>query len=1047
MSSKVTSFIETLKFLLEGDARSLEFKPRKGAVNNLDLFAEKLNGLSDDQLIVIQTAMFGGFDVLSVTGKAGTGKTHTLKLMRELLEEIYDVKVVVVAPTGVAGQNAGGGTINSKGLGGGDLLPRGVREQGAGYNRAGIESCVSKGKAHLSGNDSLVVVLEEAFATPSEYVVLFYQLCDLIRPGEVKFVIVGDPGQLPPVNKVREGSLRCVSNIWEPARFVTKQGTEHVYGSILDGPFPIKEGKKPHWRSVRLALTKNHRQKDDKSFVSALNYIRVGGKLEGPASILLSRFMSSTLQPKNPEKALHIYSSRKKVAEVNELAVKKAKKAKTKTRIYNAVYSGDVSKVDIFPASLEMELAVGLPFMVRQNLPTKGVYNGTIGTIVELREHSIVISVKGRNVELEYEENPDVPVNGAGKPVCTLKMLPGHLGVGITGHKCQGLTLEEEVIVHLDPQTDGWLKHQAGAMYVMLSRVTSIDNLFIDGQPGFVNSLISASPEALNYIKTSEAEMVNKYGVEMEEQVTQAHVEAMTPVLVDKEQDEDDGSWAYQFCIYHAEGQTHLVGYGTDKAINSYLLIPDPNNMDDVHELDACECPYHIDCCNVLGFVPTVQAEIMGVPIEVEVEATCTHWAEPEIIELNKPEEVEMPNDSDLNKKEVSQSLIKTEEVQLQPQTLIKTTEPNAEVINKNGAFYLSINGLDIELSPYVLRGREDYRFSFGDMTLEVKVIKQDYILHKAVGLNKIVVEVLDPNEFAVTLATNPEKASKFEQFVKSERFGGLVLLEDRAAKVCLIKDGELNNLNKVSEAEEEEEEFYSTDSSILEMYSSMSSMSLEPEDVEEDKAMAPTLKHIGVVGTAGRKEDEPKLNKAVYDAMYFALLAQLKGVPVQERHLVSGGSAYADHLAVRAYLEGQCAKLTLHLPRALEKGHFAPYKDKAADTMDYYHRVFSQKCFIDPSVSRAQLAEALNKGATFTVEPLSCEGFQPLFERNKKVAANATDMLIAFTFGEVSKEGGTAHTWEQHASLNKTAERVHINVHGLIKTEARAVAKPVIRR
>ena len=50
-------------------------------------------------------------DSLFVTGKAGTGKTHVLKILKEKCE---GKKVVaVLAPTGVAARNAGGFTMHS----------------------------------------------------------------------------------------------------------------------------------------------------------------------------------------------------------------------------------------------------------------------------------------------------------------------------------------------------------------------------------------------------------------------------------------------------------------------------------------------------------------------------------------------------------------------------------------------------------------------------------------------------------------------------------------------------------------------------------------------------------------------------------------------------------------------------------------------------------------------------------------------------------------------------------------------------------------------
>jgi hypothetical protein len=57
----------------------------------------------------------------------------------------------------------------------------------------------------------------------------------------------------------------------------------------------------------------------------------------------------------------------------------------------------------------------------------------------------------------------------------------------------------------------------------------------------------------------------------------------------------------------------------------------------------------------------------------------------------------------------------------------------------------------------------------------------------------------------------------------------------------------------------------------------------------------------ISIIGTAGRGEDGDRLNLDVYTKMYRKakqLVDEIEPV-VENQHLVSGGAAYADHLAV----------------------------------------------------------------------------------------------------------------------------------------------------
>lgn len=196
----------------------------------------------------------------------------------------------------------------------------------------------------------------------------------------------------------------------------------------------------------------------------------------------------------------------------------------------------------------------------------------------------------------------------------------------------------------------------------------------------------------------------------------------------------------------------------------------------------------------------------------------------------------------------------------------------------------------------------------------------------------------------------------------------------------------------------------------------------------------------LAVIGTAGRQSDAVRINSRLYDAMYAALLRAMSDWAVVG--LVSGGAAVADHLAVRAYLNGEAKRLVLHLPAPFDRTRKqyvrprgAPSDD--AGTANRYHAHFSRCCGID---SLNEVAEAIARGAEIHVGT----GFKA---RNLDVANQATHML-ALTFGADQeavdllpdhpafvdsrsaglKDGGTAHTWSQcwkarfkrHVSLNR---------------------------
>lgn len=177
----------------------------------------------------------------------------------------------------------------------------------------------------------------------------------------------------------------------------------------------------------------------------------------------------------------------------------------------------------------------------------------------------------------------------------------------------------------------------------------------------------------------------------------------------------------------------------------------------------------------------------------------------------------------------------------------------------------------------------------------------------------------------------------------------------------------------------------------------------------------------LAVIGTAGRGTDAARMSPALYDVMYARTVAAMRDWNV--RTLVSGGAAWADHLAVRAFLEGEADSLRLFLSARFDGRRFAAPPADAARTANHYHSEFSKSLGID---TLAQIGEAERKGATIS----SHAGFKT---RNLEVAAVASHVL-AFTFGAGRgpavavpddeafgsafeagvKDGGTAHTYAQ---------------------------------
>ncbi len=174
----------------------------------------------------------------------------------------------------------------------------------------------------------------------------------------------------------------------------------------------------------------------------------------------------------------------------------------------------------------------------------------------------------------------------------------------------------------------------------------------------------------------------------------------------------------------------------------------------------------------------------------------------------------------------------------------------------------------------------------------------------------------------------------------------------------------------------------------------------------------------IAIIGTAGRNEDETRLNRDMFHQMV-AQVGKIKSL--SETTLVSGGAAWADHVAVVTFLLGACASLELHIPCLWDAGNrqyhdtgVRDWKTNPGGTSNYYHRKFSTAMGMGENYSLLQIDEAISDGAKASVG----KGF---FDRNTAVAG--ADALVAMTFGNEGRvaDGGTRDTFEKYIKSGKT--------------------------
>jgi len=151
--------------------------------------------------------------------------------------------------------------------------------------------------------------------------------------------------------------------------------------------------------------------------------------------------------------------------------------------------------------------------------------------------------------------------------------------------------------------------------------------------------------------------------------------------------------------------------------------------------------------------------------------------------------------------------------------------------------------------------------------------------------------------------------------------------------------------------------------------------------------------------------------------------------------HLVSGGAAAADHVAVCLYLmhHAKLAGLTVYMPCPFDtNSDCASGYSSTANEMNRLHLAFTNDCC-------AAIAED-DKTLTYSMSDISLAsrlGAKLDHSRSGFLARNSAiadcDYLLAFTWGKGStpKPGGTLDTWRKCAT-NKKAIQLHVSLQDL---------------
>lgn len=386
----------------------------------------------------------GGGEHVFVTGRAGTGKTTLLHLLRDETPR----NVAVVAPTGLAAIHVGGQTIHSFFR----LPPRFV------------DTRELRAMRHTQVMKALdLLIIDEVSMVRADLMDGIDQVLRLNRRsdepfGGVQLALFGDLWQLPPV--VREPEL--------------KEYFDETYG----GPyfFQALVWRETSGRSVDLETI--YRQKDDAEFRRLLQHIRDG---EPGPEVLAA--LNSRVVPKGTLADADDYVV---LTGTNEAALRENTRRLLalpgKAKVYAAEVSGRFDP-GAFPTEPALTLKVGARVMFLKNDPERRWINGSWGTVTALGDDGPTVRLEdGPDGGTEHEvkrtawENLAYQYDRAAKQITreqvgAYKQLPLRLGWAITIHKSQGQTFDR-VYLNLGR---GAFSH--GQTYVALSRCRTLEGL------------------------------------------------------------------------------------------------------------------------------------------------------------------------------------------------------------------------------------------------------------------------------------------------------------------------------------------------------------------------------------------------------------------------------------------------------------------------------------------------------------------------------------------------------------------------------------------
>ena len=396
-----------------------------------------------------------------LTGAPGAGKTYVLN---EFVKQARarGASVAVTASTGIAATHLNGQTIHSW--------------SGVGVAEAMTDSLLKQIKTRrgkrIRATD--ILVIDEISMMHAWLFDMVDQACRAVRRnpepfGGLQVVMSGDLFQLPPVAHVKRDRELVVP----PPEMVAMHERYERAGRNPEG-FVTESLVWPELNPVVCYLTEQHRQ-DSGQLLDVLTDIRRGVVSDADRAALDARI---GVEPAEDDVAVYLFPNNRQTDELND---RKLAQIDSREHVYEAQASGPVHLIKRLKSTMLapelLTLKVGAAVMALRNDTNQQYVNGSLGTVVDFvanRDGDEYPMVRFDNGHIVIMQPAAWEMMDGETVLASVKQVPLRCAWAITIHKSQGMTLDRA-------RMDLRRTFAPGMGYVALSRIESMDGLYLDG--------------------------------------------------------------------------------------------------------------------------------------------------------------------------------------------------------------------------------------------------------------------------------------------------------------------------------------------------------------------------------------------------------------------------------------------------------------------------------------------------------------------------------------------------------------------------------------